>query len=123
MPDYTPIHDGGSAPFTSQAGATIIGGQLLAVSGNNQVSPAGVTSKGVVGVAGHDTATGKKVAVWPLPGVTHEIVNTAIVAAGDILAPGAAGAVTPIAAGTFEFAIGTAVAGAANGALTRFIGR
>lgn len=123
MADYTPVQTGGSFPFTSQASATITGGQLVAASGNNTVAPAGAISTAVVGVAAHDAASGAKLTVWPLPGVTHEVLTGAIVAAGDNLAAAAAGTVQPIGANTFGTLVGVALAGAANAALCRFLGR
>lgn len=123
MADYTPIFSGGAFPFTSQASGAITGGTLVVASGNSQVATAGAAAGNVIGVAAHDATTGQKVTVWPLPGVTHEVVAGAIVAAGDKLAAAASGQVAPIGAGTFDALIGIAVAGAASAALCRFIGR
>lgn len=123
MADYTPINSGGAIPFTSQASGTITGGQMVMVSGNNTVTVATDAVTTVVGVAAHDATSGKKVAVWPLNNVTHEVIAAGAVTAGDILNVGAvAGTVKAIAAGTFGTKVGKALAGAADTALCRFIG-
>lgn len=123
MADYTPIHTGGKIPFTSQASAAITGGQVVMASGNNTVAPATQAAEiASVGVAGHDAAVGAKVTVWPLPGVTHEVTaQGAIAAAANVRVGTVNGSVATIGAGTF--ALGVAVAGAADTALCRFIGR
>jgi len=124
--DYTPIHSGGAVPFTSQASATTTGGQLVSVSGNLTVAPSGAASATCIGVAAHDAASGAKLTVWPLRNVTHEIVSTGTIAAGDGIASGAAGVAatavvaTAAAAGTL---LGIAENGATGGAVVRFIGR
>jgi hypothetical protein len=125
--DYTPVFTGGKIPFTSQASATITGGQLVLQSGANTVAPTAGASAIVVGVAAHDAATGAKVTVWPLPGVTHEVISTGTIAAGAGIVSGAAGVAADsagiaaaAAAGTL---LGIAETGATGGALVRFIGR
>lgn len=127
MADYTPIFTGGAIPFTSQASATTTGGQLVEVTGNNTVGPAAAAATDVVGVAAHDAASGAKLLVWPLKNVTHEVISAGVVAAGDQLAAGAAGTVATaaITPGTTNYVtvFGVALAGAASGALTRFLGR
>lgn len=126
MSDYTPIHSGGAIPFTSSASAGIVGGQIVAASGNHQVAPAGAASVAAVGVAAHDALTGAKVTVWPLTNVMHEVTSTGTIAAGDTIVTGAAGVAAQTAAATAAAAgtvIGKAVAGATGGAVVRFIGR
>lgn len=125
MADYTPIHTGGAIPFTSQASATITGGQLVSISGNSTVAPSGAASATVVGVAAHDAASNTKVTVWPLKGVTHQITSTGTIAAGDGIASGAAGVAATVviatgaAAGTL---VGRALTPATGGAEVRFLG-
>lgn len=123
MPEYGAHLPGTVAPFTMQTSATVVGGRLVAASGNNTVANAGAAATNVLGVAAHDAPSGEKVAVWPLAGVVHEVTGAGVVAAGDNLAAGAAGVVAPIAAGTFTQLVGVAVAGAADGATVRFLGR
>lgn len=126
MADYTPVFTGGKVPFTSQASATITGGQLVSASGNNTCAPSGLDSANVLGVAAHDAASGAKVTVWPLPGVTHEIASTGTIAAGDGIKAGAAGVAATVVVATGAAAgtlLGVAETGATGGALVRFIGR
>lgn len=128
MADYTPVYSGGAVPFTSQASATITGGQVLAASGASTVAPAGAAVTTVVGVAAHDAASGAKVTVWPLVNVVHEIVTATNVTAAGGIQTAAAGTVDPAttsiaaasAAGTL---IGIALTTATAPAKVRFIGR
>jgi hypothetical protein len=122
--DYTPIFAGGARPRFFTAGGTITGGQVVAVSAANTVVAAGAASTAVVGVAGHDVANGGQLTVWPLPGVTHEVVSSAAIAVGDNLAAAAAGQVAPIAAGSFGQLLGVATTAAgAGGIKVEMVGR
>lgn len=121
MSDYTPFHSGGAVPFTSQASATIVGGQVVMSTGNFTCGPATALSTAVIGVAAHDAATGAKVTVWPLKNVTHEVTSTGTIAAGALLAAGAAGIVAGTST-TYGDLVGRAVAGATGGAAIRFLG-
>lgn len=123
MADYTPIMASSTAPWTLQASAAIIGGRLVENTGAGTVGPAGAASIKVLGVAATDAATGSKVQVWPLAGLTHRVTASGAVAAGDNLAAGAAGVVSAIGAGTFGQLIGVADRAAADTALCRFVGR
>jgi hypothetical protein len=122
--DYTPVFANGTAPWTLQASAAVVGGRLVEVTGNGTVGPAGAASVKVLGVAAYDQATvGGKVDVWPLAGLTHRVTATGAINAGDNLAAGAAGVVAAIGAGTFGQLIGVADRAAADTALCRFVGR
>lgn len=124
MPEYTPPFATGDAPLTLTVGATpVVGGRLVEISGNLLVIPAGAASTKAVGVAATDQPAGAKVQIWPLPGVVHETTAAGAIAAGDNLAPAAAGAVAAIAAGTFGQLVGVALAAAADTATCRYIGR
>lgn len=123
MADYTPVFANGTAPWTLQASATVTGGRLVEVTGNGTVGPAGAASVKVLGVAATDAATGAKVQVWPLAGLTHKVLGTGAIAAGDNLAAGAAGVVAAIGAGTFGQLIGVADRAAADATIVRFVGR
>lgn len=128
MADYTPVYSGGAVPFTSQASATITGGQVVIASGASTVGPAGAAGTAVVGVAAHDAASGAKVTVWPLVNVVHEIVTANNITAAGGVQTAAAGTVDPAttsiaaasAAGTL---IGIALTTATAPAKVRFIGR
>lgn len=123
MAEYSPVFTNGTAPWTMQASATVVGGKLVSSSGSGTVANSGAAAVTVLGVAAHDAASGAKVAVWPLAGVTHEIVASGAIAAGDNLASAASGNVSPIAAGTFGQLVGVASAAAADTAICRFVGR
>lgn len=123
MPEYTPVFTNGTAPWTLQASATITGGRLVEASGNGTVALAAAASVKVLGVAAHDAASGAKVDVWPLAGLTHKVLGTGAIAAGDNLAAGANGVVAAIAAGTFGQLVGVADRAAADATVVRFVGR
>lgn len=123
MADYTPVFTNGTAPWTLQASATVTGGRLVEVTGNGTVGPAGAASVKVLGVAAADTASGFKVDVWPLAGLTHRVLGTGAINAGDNLAAGAAGVVAAIGAGTFGQLVGVADRAGADATIIRFVGR
>lgn len=123
MAEYTPVFANGTAPWTLQASATVTGGRLVEVTGNGTVGPAGAASTKVLGVAAFDAASGAKVDVWPLAGLTHKVLGTGAINAGDGLAAGAAGVVAAVGAGTFQQLIGVADRAAADATVVRFVGR
>lgn len=81
MADYTPKFPLGSAPWTSQASATITGGDVVMVSGTGTVASAAAGSLLGIGVAAHDAVNGQKITVWPL-----KCYHTALAGAGGITA-------------------------------------
>ena len=95
MADYTPIAFPGSAIGHLRASATIVGGNVVAVSGVNTVAPAGANAQNVVGVAVSDAANGDTV-TYETEGI-HELVTTGTVTAGDIVVAAAAGTVSTLA--------------------------
>lgn len=123
MADYTPVFTNGTAPWTLQASASVTGGRLVEVTGTGTVAHAGAASVKVVGVAAFDAASGAKVDVWPLAGLTHRVLGTGAIAAGDNLAAGAAGVVAVIGAGTFGQLVGVADRAGADATIIRFVGR
>lgn len=96
MADYLPVYTPGEA-VSMTASAAITGGQLVAVSGNGTVGPAGASSGAVVGVAGHNAASGSRVTVYAR-GVVHETVADGAITAGNQVVSAAAGAVSALAA-------------------------
>lgn len=128
MADYTPVYSAGQIPFTSTTSAIVVGGTLAAWSGASTVATAGAASTVVCGVFAHDAASGARVAVWPLDGVTHEIVSANNISAGGGIQAAASGQADPVAtsiaagsaAGTL---IGTAITAATAPAKVRFQGR
>jgi hypothetical protein len=126
MADYVPIYSGGAQPFTQTPSGTVTGGQVVVASGVDTVAAAGAGSLVVVGVAGHDAASGAKVLVWPIANCIHEIVTTGTVTALDGVVTAASGTVgtaaiaTAAAAGTL---IGTALNTKTTGLKVKFLGR
>lgn len=117
MADYTPVHNPGhEVSFT--ASATIVGGQMVAVTGAMQVGPAGADSGKVAGVAAHDAATGQRVTVF-VNGFVHETLSSGTIAAADNIATGAAGVV--VTQGAAANRIGVALSAATGGALVRWL--
>lgn len=123
MADYTPVFTNGTAPWTLQTSAAVTGGRLVEVTGTGTVAHAGAASVKVLGVAAFDAASGAKVDVWPLAGLTHKVLGTGAIAAGDNLAAGAAGVVAVIGAGTFGQLVGVADRAGADATIIRFVGR
>lgn len=118
MADYTPIFTGGAKPRTLITSADVLGGRVLAESGNGTVAHAGADSTVASGVAAHDALSGTPVMVWPLEGVEHELEATGALAAGAGVVTDAAGQVktatlaTAAAAGTLiAHALTTAAGG------------
>jgi hypothetical protein len=117
MPDYTPVFSN-SEMLTFTAGAAITAGQLLAITGDNQVSPTGGATSAIAGVAGHDAAQGAAVTVYGGGGVVHETASTAAaVAAGALLQSAAGGAVAGGAASGADIGIAVRSVPAAGGTL------
>ncbi|MBM6622663.1 DUF2190 family protein [Micrococcaceae bacterium RIT802] len=110
MADYLPLFSPG-ATVTYAASAAVAGGQLVEVTGDRTVGPAGADSAKVVGVAGFDAATGDNVAVYS-GGVQRPTASGAI-AAGAKVASAAAGKAQTL--GALTNPIGIALAAAANG--------
>jgi hypothetical protein len=99
--------------ITATTSATVTGGQVLAVTGNGTVGPAGAASAAVVGVAAFDAASGARVSFFPR-GKVHVTTAAGAITAGDRVNTGAAGTVaTGVAALTN---IGVALTTAADGA-------
>ena len=89
MSDYTPKFVTGAAPFTSQASATITGGDVVMVSGSGTVASAAAGSLLIIGVAAHDAINGGKVTVHPLKMVHRTLAGAGGVTAGNPLKVGA----------------------------------
>jgi len=83
--------------ITGTTSATVTAGQLLIVSGDGTVGPAGALAANVVGVACHDAASGALVTYVPR-GPVHITVNSGGVTAGDQLASAASGLVATLPA-------------------------
>jgi hypothetical protein len=129
MADYTPVFSGGVDPWTATTSAAVTGGRVLIVSGNGTVAHATAQALTVVGVAGHDAASGAKVTVWPIDNCVHEVEAAGAITAAGGVASAANGQVeavtTGIAAGSAAGSlIGIASTTAAGSPLkVRFVGR
>lgn len=86
-----------SDAVTGTASATITGGQLLIVTGNGTVGPAGASGPAVVGVAAFDAASTERVTYFPRGKVHISTASGAITAAARVDA-GAAGTVASASA-------------------------
>ena len=117
MAEYLPILTPG-AMGSKTASATITGGQVLIVSGSGTVAPSSAASSAVLGVAGHDAASGTRVMYYTAG--EHESTAVGAITAGQTLAAAAGGGVAPLGAGTIDQMIGIATTTAANGAKVRW---
>lgn len=112
MAEYTPIRKpGADVPIATSAAVT--GGQVVAISGNSTVAPAGAASAAWFGVAAFDAATGETVTVHR--GGVHELTASGAIVAGANVITAAAGAVATAGAGTFDQVVGIAISAAAGG--------
>jgi len=127
MADYTPPNSNGNQPWTSQASATVAGGNLVTASGDNTVAPS-TTGDHPIGVAASDAGGGQKVSVWPINQVRHESrpQGAVAIAAGNPIIAGTTGFVntgalaTVAAAGTL---IGICTKGGTGGtSLCQWVG-
>jgi hypothetical protein len=114
MAEYLPLVLPGKS-FTSQASATITGGQALFVSGSGTVAPATTAANVIIGIAGFDAASGDKVTVYGR-GTIHRLTASGTVTAADAVEAAAAGAVATHTQGTndirtFGIALTTATTG------------
>lgn len=116
MPDYTMVMPG--YQITLIASATLTGGQVVVITGAGQVGPAGANSAAVVGVAGHDAASGQQVTVHCV-GFIHETTASGTITAGQDVAAAAGGAVS--ARGSAVNRAGIAITSATNGNPVRWI--
>ncbi len=103
---------------SATASATITGGQLLAVSGNGTVGPAGAASNAVVGVAAHDAVNGGRLTYFPR-GKIHVSTAAGAITAADRVNSGAAGTVATAAAAVGN--IGVALTTAADTAAVEWM--
>lgn len=99
MGDYTPVQPTG-AIVTFTASADVTGGQLVEVTGDMEVGPAGAGSIKVAGVASCDCPAGSELAVFTPAANVEEVEVAASVEAGDHLKAAAAGTVTEFTVGT-----------------------
>ncbi len=107
------LHEGFEHVYSgSTASATVTADQMLEVTGDGTVGPAGAASAAVVGFALAGAASGAAVKMLCL-GPVLQITSTGAITAGAKVVGGAAGVVATIGANTFEKIIGTALTTAA----------
>jgi hypothetical protein len=115
MAEYIPIYKPGQA-LTLKASATVTAGQVVAISGDNTIAPAGAASTACVGVAGQDAAVNDNVVVYA-GGVQNVLASGAITAGSPVIA-GAAGTVAASATPPAGQQVGIALTGG-TGVLVR----
>ena len=103
---------------TGTFSATTTGGQVIAVTGNGTVGPAGAASNAVVGVAAYDYAANDRGSFFPR-GKIHISTASGAITAGDRINSGAAGTVATAAAAVAN--IGVALTTAADTALVEWM--
>lgn len=113
MPEHLPAFAPG-CDVTFTASAAVTGGQVVEITGDMTVGPAGAASAKVVGVASFDAPADFEVGV-STDGV-HRLTASAAVTAGAKVAATAAGTVALAATNP---PIGTALEAIANGAVGR----
>lgn len=121
MAEHTPHYlPADRLPRTTSA--TVTGGQVLVVSGNDTVAPSAAANEAWLGVAGHDAASGAQVVVYT-EGV-HELTASGAIAAGARVISAAAGAVATIGSETnYARVVGLALSAAAGGKVLVKLGR
>lgn len=108
------LHEGFEHIYSgSTASATVTEGQLLEVSGDGTLGPAGAASAAVVGyaLAGASSSSPVKALMF---GPVLSLTSSGAITAGAKVVAGAAGVVTTIGANTFEKIVGTALTTAAG---------
>lgn len=122
MGDYIPVYPDNDQ-FTRTASATIVGGQLVEVTGDNTVGPAAAGSVKVVGVAAQDMPSGGKVSVYARDTIHETVVGTSgDMVAGDAVKAGAAGSIVKDASPAVLVTIGVCVKGATATNLAQWLG-
>lgn len=123
MAEYVPIIEDDDNNFTAVASATIVGGQVLIVTGTNgthaTVGPAGAAALNFIGVAKADTASGAYLTVHRL-GV-QLLTASGTVTAGDNVICGAAGTVATSATPPLSQQVGIALTTATTGNKVRVL--
>ena len=117
MADYLPIFKPG-ATVTMTAGAAIIGGRAVELSGDRTVQHAAAGSPKYVGVAGFSAAAGEKVTVHT-PGQGQRGIASGAVTAGDMIKAAAGGKVATGA--TQADKIGIALTGGSDGETIQYL--
>lgn len=110
MADYAPKYLYADQ-VTATASATISGGQVLTVTGNGTVGPAGADSAAVIGVAAMDAASGARLSYFPR-GKVHITTTAGAVTAGATVRAAANGTVDDTGTNVIGIFLTTAASGA-----------
>jgi len=97
MSDYVPLYEG-DVPSSHTTSGAVVGGNMLAVSGDGTVNVAGANAVNWVGVAAFDAASGARVTIHR-SGV-QLLVASGSITAGDQVVCAASGKVSTLAAVT-----------------------
>lgn len=121
MAEYLPVNTPGQE-LVYTASAAITGGQLLIVSGNDTVAPAGAAAVNWIGVAAFDAAVGDRVTVYA--GGVQELTASGAVVGGALVVSAAGGAViaagdSPAAGAIVGVSVSTAIGGRVHVKLAR----
>lgn len=122
---YIPRYAAGAPPITLKCSAAVVAGQVVEVTGDGTVGPAGAASRKAIGVAGQSGSAVNDLITVYLFGDVHVLVASGTIAAGDQVGTAAAGAVVTVAAGTTSdierSLVGVALEGTTNGLTTRVV--
>lgn len=111
MADYLPKYLPGKA-VTFTTSDAVVGGTLVAVSGSGTVATAGADAVNVVGVAGHDAASGDRVVVFTRGGGVQRLISAGVIAAGAQVISAADGEIATIGGGSNPIGIALETAAA-----------
>lgn len=117
--EYQYPGDVGTFTVDSSASTSVVGGNMVALTGSFKVAQAGVQSTKVAGVALHDAKAGEKLSVARV-GIYFLKAATAV-AAGDLVETAAAGTIDnhTAASTTYTYVVGVALEDIASGARGR----
>jgi hypothetical protein len=110
MADFLPKFKPGQA-VTFSASAAVTGGQLVVVTGDRTVGPAGADAL-AIGTAGFDAAIGEDVTVFLRGNGVHSLIAAGAIAAGAQVISATGGEVATIGAGSNPIGIALIAAAA-----------
>jgi hypothetical protein len=121
---YNVVYKPGSI-ISLAVSAAVVAGNLVEVTGNMTIGPAGAASRKVVGVALQSGSVSGDIIAVQIFGYIVRLVNSGGVTAGDEVGAAAAGAVVTVAAGTTtdiaRSLVGLALEGATTGLSSRYL--
>jgi hypothetical protein len=121
---YNVVYKPGSI-ISLAVSAAVVAGNLVEVTGNMTIGPAGAASRKVVGVALQSGSVSGDIIAVQIFGYIIRLVNSGGVTAGDEVGAAAAGQVVTVAAGTTtdiaRSLFGLALEGATTGLSSRYL--